>query len=69
MTERKIGRRAILAGAGVMAAAVAVPVMAAKTKAAGAAAPKWDYQTDVLCVGSGSAACSSAVSALDAGRR
>lgn len=69
MTDQKIGRRAILAGAGVMAAAAAAPVMAAKTKAAAADAPKWDYETDVLCVGSGAAACSAAVAAFDAGAK
>lgn len=69
MKDHKIGRRAILAGAGMMAAASAVPALAAKEKKATTATPEWDFETDVLCVGSGAAGCAAAVAALDAGAK
>ncbi|MEP7350487.1 MAG: FAD-dependent oxidoreductase [Sphingorhabdus sp.] len=58
-----INRRRMLAGTGLAAAAFAVPATAAQSSL------NWDYETDVLCVGSGAAACAAAVAAFDGGAR
>ena len=64
---KSLNRRQLLAGASVAAAAAVAPASAAAVAVAPAA--KWDHETDVLCVGSGAAACSAAVAALDNGAR
>ncbi len=67
MTKRKqtgLNRRSLLAGAG---AAVAATAMGRSASAQ--PAPQWGHETDVLCVGSGAAACSAAVAAIDGGAR
>lgn len=70
MTSRTIDRRRLLAGAGFATAMVASGAVAAgKPGAAMAAQPKWDHETDVLCVGSGAAACAAAIAALDNGAK
>ncbi len=70
MTDKRIDRRQLLAGAGAATAVLAASAASAATSTAAAApAAKWDYETDVLCIGSGAAACSAAVAAIDNGAR
>lgn len=60
----EVSRRDWLTGAGLAAGAALVPA------AARAAAPAgWDHETDILCVGSGAAGCSAAVTAASAGAK
>lgn len=69
MTEYKalpIDRRAMLAGTGLAATAALSPLAASSASATPA---HWDYQTDIVCVGSGAAACSAAVTAASAGAK
>jgi 3-oxosteroid 1-dehydrogenase len=66
MSQTKIDRRHLLAGAGVAAAAATV---AACSGSDSSASEKWDHVTDVLCIGSGAAACSAAVAAVDNGAK
>ncbi len=57
-----IGRRELLTGAGLAVAATAL------ARPAAAATPAlWDHETDVVCVGSGAAACGAAVTAVGQG--
>ena len=65
--SKTLDRRQLLAGAGVAAAVAAAGTAVAA--APGAPAAKWDYETDVLCVGSGAAGCAAAVAALDNGAK
>ncbi|WP_408586015.1 FAD-dependent oxidoreductase [Novosphingobium sp.] len=71
MTQKTgIDRRRLLAGAGVAAAAAATGGVAqAATSVDAPAAGGWDFECDVLCVGSGAAAGSAAVAALTAGSK
>lgn len=59
-----VSRRDWLVGAGLAAGAALVP---AGAQAAASAA--WDHETDILCVGSGAAGCSAAVTAASAGAK
>lgn len=64
-----IDRRQMLAGAGLTAAVAATGGIATAAKAADAPAAGWDHECDVLCVGSGAAAGTAAVTALAAGAK
>ncbi len=61
-----IGRRQLLISAGVAAGASAAASLPGTVLAAGDAM-HWDRETDVICVGSGAAACSAAVAARKSG--
>ncbi|MDT0510052.1 FAD-binding protein [Novosphingobium sp. MMS21-SN21R] len=64
-----IHRRQVLAGAGVAAAVAATGGIATAAQAADSPASGWDHECDVLCIGSGAAAGTAAVTALAAGAR
>ena len=63
-TEARLSRRSLLAGAGLAAAAATIPA-----EAHTAPARPWDQMADIVCVGSGAAACSAAVTAAAAGAK
>jgi 3-oxosteroid 1-dehydrogenase len=67
LTEKTIDRRQLIAGAGV--AALAAGTAACTKQESATADGKWDHETDVLCVGSGAAACGAAVAAVDSGAK
>ena len=76
MTEKttKVGRRQVLAGAGIAAAAaasggIATAARAADAPAAAGSSSTWDHECDLLCIGSGAAAGTAAVTALAAGAK
>jgi hypothetical protein len=60
-----INRRELLTGAGVAVAATALPMTVSAAQPA--TPPLWDHETDVVCVGSGAAACGAAVTAVSQG--
>ena len=62
--EVQIDRRGFFSGV-----AVAAGGLAAASAGAVTPADRWDHETDILCVGGGSAGCSAAVAAVDAGAR
>lgn len=66
MENKGLGRRQLLAGAGVVAAA-AVTGACSRTSTGGATDGGWDREADLVCVGSGAAASSAAVTASAAG--
>lgn len=64
-----LSRRRVVMGAGLVAGAAAgLPVSAAAASTAGNK-QRWDMETDVVCVGSGAAACSAAVTAVALGAK
>lgn len=67
MTERKIDRRQILAGAGVAAIAATTAACGKTGTATTASEGKWDHEADVVCVGSGAAGGTAAVIAAAEG--
>lgn len=60
-----VSRRVLLAGAGLAATAAALPTRAQAMAADGA----WDQVADIVCIGSGAAGCSAAVTAASAGAK
>lgn len=69
MNEKQLNRRQILAATGAVAAAATVGACAKPEVPVAAASIKWDHETDVVCVGSGAAACGAAVAAVDSGAK
>ncbi|MEH6386857.1 MAG: FAD-binding protein [Pseudomonas profundi] len=70
-TETSLSRRSLLASAGIAvgaAAALGVPGVAMAASSAGRKV-QWDLETDVICVGTGSAACTAAVTAVSRGAK
>ncbi|MCO6056872.1 FAD-dependent oxidoreductase [Pseudomonas sp. MOB-449] len=65
-----LSRRKVLIGAGLAAGAGATLGLAGGALAQSASAqPHWDMETDIVCVGSGAAACSAAVTATALGAK
>jgi 3-oxosteroid 1-dehydrogenase len=69
VNEKQLNRRQLLAGAGVAAAAATVAACSKQEAPVALADIKWDHETDVVCVGSGAAACGAAVAAVDNGAK
>ena len=69
MTERNIGRRQILAVAGVAAIAATTAACGKAGIAPSAADGKWDHEADVVCIGSGAAGGTAAVIAAAEGAK
>lgn len=68
----RLSRRNLLIGAGLAAGAASVGMAGAAlaaTEATAESEPRWDMETDIVCVGSGAAACSAAVTATSLGAK
>ena len=63
-TRRDLLKRGAMAAGGLATLGMASAAQAAK---ASPASLKWDHETDVVCVGSGAAACAAAVTAVGQG--
>ena len=64
-----LGRRKLLAGTAVTAAALASGVAISGSAAAAPSKREWAMETDIVCVGSGAAACAAAVTATHLGNQ
>ena len=64
--KTSVNRRAVLGGIGLSAAA---GVLSAQASEEQDGPETWDHITDVLCIGSGAAACSAAISAVSKGAK
>ena len=67
--DRNGSRNGRLTRRGVLLSGAALASSRSLSAAAATANGEWDLETDVICVGSGAAACSSAIFAVDAGAR
>ncbi|WP_321390510.1 FAD-dependent oxidoreductase [Emcibacter sp.] len=64
--DNSLNRRSVLGGIGLATAAGMLPATTARSESADS---NWDYETEVLCVGSGAAAGSAAVTAASHGAK
>lgn len=64
-----LGRRKLLAGTAVTAAALASGVAISTPATAASSKRDWTMETDIVCVGSGAAACAAAVTAAHLGNK